>query len=78
MTWPGAPTIYYGDEIGMTGWTDPDNRRPFRWDDMNDDILSYHKCLIKIRHNREIFRNGSFGLSLYGIWSYMLRKMEQK
>lgn len=76
MTWPGAPTIYYGDEIGMTGWTDPDNRRPFRWDDMNDDILSYHKCLIKIRHNREIFRNGSldylymgYGLICYGRWN---------
>ena len=76
MTWPGAPTIYYGDEIGMTGWTDPDNRRPFRCDDMNDDILSYHKCLIKIRHNREIFRNGSldylymgYGLICYGRWN---------
>ena len=31
MTWPGAPTVYYGDEAGVTGWTDPDNRRPFPW-----------------------------------------------
>ncbi len=76
MTWPGAPTIYYGDEIGMTGWTDPDNRRPFRWDDMNEDILSYHKCLINIRHSREIFKSGSldylymgYGLICYGRWN---------
>ena len=76
MTWPGAPTIYYGDEIGMTGWTDPDNRRPFRWDNMNEDILSFHKYLIKIRHSREIFRNGSldylhmgYGLICYGRWN---------
>ena len=27
MTWPGAPTIYYGDEAGLCGFTDPDNRR---------------------------------------------------
>ena len=76
MTWPGAPTIYYGDEIGMTGWTDPDNRRPFRWNDMNEDILSYHKCLINIRHSREIFKSGSldylymgYGLICYGRWN---------
>ncbi len=76
MTWPGAPTIYYGDEIGMTGWTDPDNRRPFRWDDMNEDILSYHKCLINIRHSRKIFKSGSldylymgYGLICYGRWN---------
>ncbi len=31
MTWPGAPTLYYGDEAGLCGWTDPDNRRPFPW-----------------------------------------------
>ena len=76
MTWPGPPTIYYGDEIGMTGWTDPDNRRPFRWDDMNEDILSYHKCLINIRHSRKIFKSGSldylymgYGLICYGRWN---------
>ena len=76
MTWPGAPTIYYGDEIGMSGWTDPDNRRPVRWDDMNEDILSYHKCLINIRHSREIFKSGSldylymgYGLICYGRWN---------
>ena len=76
MTWPGAPTIYYGDEIGMTGWTDPDNRRPFRWDDMNEDILSYHKSLINIRHSRKIFKSGSldylymgYGLICYGRWN---------
>ena len=31
MTMPGAPTIYYGDEVGMTGATDPDDRRTFQW-----------------------------------------------
>ena len=29
MTWPGAPTIYYGDEAGVCGFTDPDNRRTY-------------------------------------------------
>jgi glycosidase len=31
MTIPGAPTIYYGDEVGMTGDDDPDDRRTFPW-----------------------------------------------
>mgnify|MGYP002224581700 FL=1 len=31
MTWPGAPTIYYGDEAGLCGFTDPDNRRTYPW-----------------------------------------------
>ena len=36
MTWPGAPTIYYGDEAGVCGWTDPDNRRTYPWG--NEDL----------------------------------------
>jgi glycosidase len=35
MTVPGAPTIYYGDEIGVTGHDDPDDRRTFPWADQN-------------------------------------------
>ena len=31
MTVPGTPTIYYGDEVSLTGGDDPDNRRPFPW-----------------------------------------------
>ena len=33
MTWPGAPTLYYGDEAGLCGWTDPDNRRTYPWEE---------------------------------------------
>ena len=32
MTLPGAPTLYYGDEAGVCGWTDPDNRRTYLGD----------------------------------------------
>jgi glycosidase len=34
MTYPGAPMIYYGNEVGMWGANDPDNRQPMLWDDI--------------------------------------------
>ena len=42
MTWPGAPTLYYGDEAGLCGFTDPDNRRTYPWgkEDKSDPFSS--------------------------------------
>ena len=45
MTWPGAPTIYYGDEVGVAGWTDPDNRRTYPWGKEDIDLLEFIKQL---------------------------------
>ncbi len=44
MTWPGAPTIYYGDEAGLCGFTDPDNRRTYPWgrEDGTDPVPQGH------------------------------------
>ncbi len=38
FTLPGAPSVYYGDEAGVTGGGDPDNRRPFPWPDINGGV----------------------------------------
>lgn len=55
MTWPGAPTIYYGDEVGLTGFTDPDNRRTFPWGREDSELLEFHKIMIRIhKNNREL------------------------
>ena len=40
MTWPGAPTIYYGDEAGVCGFTDPDNRRTYPWGHEDQEFLT--------------------------------------
>ena len=40
MTWPGAPTVYYGDEAGMVGWTDPDNRRSYPWGKQDWELIA--------------------------------------
>lgn len=59
LTWVGAPTIYYGDEAGLCGFTDPDNRRPYPWGREDKELINYHKELIKLRKNSPEFRNGS-------------------
>lgn len=65
MTWPGAPTIYYGDEVGLCGWTDPDNRRAFPWGNEDKDLLNLHKTLIRIRKAYPVLKTGSIKF-LYG------------
>ncbi len=59
MTWLGAPTIYYGDEAGVAGWTDPDNRRPYPWGRENQGLISFHKACICLRKENEALRYGS-------------------
>jgi len=59
MTWPGAPTIYYGDEAGLAGWTDPDNRRPFPWGKEDMILTNLHKALAKMRPDYPMLRHGS-------------------
>ena len=60
MTWPGAPTIYYGDEAGVCGWTDPDSRRTFPWGKENYELTECHRYLAGIRNQNRAFRTGAF------------------
>lgn len=59
MTWPGAPTIYYGDEAGVCGWTDPDSRRTYPWGHEDQDLIQVHKELIKIHKAYDAIKTGS-------------------
>ena len=59
MTWPGAPTIYYGDEAGLCGWTDPDNRRTYPWGHEDRDLILFHRDIIKIHKEHEVLKRGS-------------------
>ncbi len=59
MTWPGAPTVYYGDEAGVCGFTDPDNRRTYPWGEEDKELLQFHRDMIRIHKTYEAFRTGS-------------------
>lgn len=62
MTYIGAPMIYYGDEIGMMGWRDPDCRRTMIWDTLhwNHDLLNFYKKVIRIRNENPVLRRGTY------------------
>lgn len=59
MTWVGAPTIYYGDEAGVCGFTDPDNRRTYPWGHENKELIQFHKDIIRLRKENDELRSGS-------------------
>lgn len=64
FTLPGAPNIYYGSEVGMTGGADPENRGPMRWDLVHADNpeLGWIKKLIGLRKQNRALNIGNFRL----------------
>ncbi len=66
MSYPGAPAIYYGDEVGMTGGEDPFNRGPYPWADLggkvDTDLLESFKKLTRLRSENPILKQGSLAV----------------
>jgi len=63
LTFPGAPCIYYGDEIGVPGEQDPGCRAGFPWDktdEWNQDLLAAFRSLIALRSTRPALRHGEY------------------
>jgi alpha-glucosidase len=74
FTYIGVPCIYYGDETGMEGSYDPDNRRPMNWKEntWNQEIYQFYKKMIEYRNIRKEIQNGLY-IELYAqdeIYSY--------
>ncbi|MCC8066321.1 MAG: glycoside hydrolase family 13 protein [Clostridiales bacterium] len=59
MTWPGAPTLYYGDEAGVCGFTDPDNRRTYPWGHEDHQMLEFHRRVIAMHRRYPVLSHGS-------------------
>ncbi|HVX45982.1 MAG TPA: alpha-amylase family glycosyl hydrolase, partial [Mycobacteriales bacterium] len=69
FTLPGMPSIYYGDEVGVTGSDDPDNRRTFPWTANgaaggNHDLLDLYESLSRMRASHAVFRDGDVSFLL--------------
>ena len=60
FTLPGIPMIYYGDEVGQTGYTDPYNRKPYPWGKEDTEILEHYRKLSKIRMGSEAILKGDY------------------
>lgn len=60
MTYPGVPCIYYGDEMGMQGFKDPTNRRPYPWENGDFELRETYKKFIKIRNEKLVLQTGEF------------------
>ena len=62
MTYPGAPCVYYGDEVGLEGGRDPDCRRAFPWDERrwNHDLRAFFQRAIALRRAHPALRRGSY------------------
>ncbi|HLL09508.1 MAG TPA: glycoside hydrolase family 13 protein, partial [Rubrivivax sp.] len=68
MTFPGAPSVYYGDEVGVTGGDDPYNRATYPWADEGGEpdhaLLGEFKRLISLRNDHAVLRRGSLAAPL--------------
>ncbi len=60
MTFPGMPSVFYGDEQGIEGVLESDYRSPMKWQDTDEEMFSFFKELIHLRYSQEILRRGDF------------------
>ncbi len=68
FTVPGAPTVYYGDEAGVTGDDDPDDRRTYPWQDTGASpdkaMITYYRTLSIVRQLAPALKDGDFQMLL--------------
>lgn len=60
MTYPGVPCVYYGDEIGLQGFKDPSNRRPYDWENGDTELRETYKKYIAARNENVVLQTGEF------------------
>ena len=58
FTFPGAPTVYYGDEAGMEGWEDPFNRAGYPWGQEDSELKSFFSNLAHLRREQPALQTG--------------------
>lgn len=61
-TLPGIPAIFYGDEAGLEGYSDPFNRMPYPWGKESSDLISHYRALGQFRCKNSVYKSGAFRL----------------
>lgn len=70
MTYPGVPMVYYGDEAGMEGFTDPFNRGAYPWGDEDQEMIRWYKKWIALRNETDALKSGEY-IPLTGLQPHM-------
>jgi alpha-glucosidase len=82
MTYPGAPCLYYGTEIGLPGETDPDDRRCMIWDERqwNASLMTHCQRLIALRKSAPALTSGGFQqiVAEGDLWAFQRQSKEQQ
>lgn len=82
MAYPGVPCIYYGDEIGLEGENDPDNRRTMPWDETqwDMDLRRYYQRAIGLRRESPALKRGGYQqvYAQNGVFAFQRHCTEQR
>lgn len=60
MTFPGVPSIYYGDEAGVEGYKDPFNRKSFPWGTEDKELVDWYKAITALHHQYDALKTGEW------------------
>lgn len=71
-TIPGIPSIYYGDEAGMEGYSDPFNRMPFPWGRENLSLLEHYRSVGNLRRKNDVYRDGELVLCRFKLDGFLM------
>ncbi|MDW5299031.1 MAG: glycoside hydrolase family 13 protein [Sedimentibacter sp.] len=78
MTLPGVPCIYYGDEAGVEGWSDPFNRTCYPWGNENQEIMNHYKYLAEFRKYNSIFSEGKYKCLVHDKGVFVFERYNEK
>ncbi len=77
-TLPGIPTIFYADEAGLEGYSDPFNRMPYPWGKESEELVLHYKNIGKIRRKNSVYATGGFELLYLSDDVFAFKRFDRK